>query len=131
MLHYATALRSSNSSQRRNAVKKLCELGAAVPVSSLGYVIPLLQDDDQGIRDGAAEILLNMAKGDGTSLVMDHLRGMLNDENHSVRLRAIRIVGRTGRRAKSLVPELVGLLKTNDTTTARMIAEALSLIGSA
>jgi HEAT repeat protein len=130
MHHYATALRSSNPSQRRNAVKELCQLGAAAPVSSLGYIIPLLQDEDQTIRNGAAEILLNMAKGDGTALVMDHLRDMLNDEDQSVRLRAVRIIGRAGRRARSLVPELVGLLKTKDALTARTIAEALCLIGS-
>jgi HEAT repeat protein len=129
MNHYATALRGSDLSQRRAAIQALCQLGVNAPLSSLDLLAPLLRDVDPIVRDGSAEVLLNISKGPGILFAMEHLREMLQDDRHPVRLRALRIIGRVGPRAKSLVPDLIQVLESGDAITARMTAEALSLIG--
>ena len=57
MLHYATALRSSNLQQRRAAVKELLQLGSSIPSAAIAYLVPLLDDEDATVRNSAAEIL--------------------------------------------------------------------------
>jgi HEAT repeat protein len=128
MFHYATALRSNDLAQRRAAIKELCRLGTEAPLSALDYLLPLLQDSEAAIRDGATEILLNLSKG-GADGVLNHLSSMLAG-NKSTRLRALRIIARVGPGARSMVPALVAALKTDDPVTARMAGEALCAIGA-
>jgi HEAT repeat protein len=129
MFHYATALRSNDLAQRRAAIKELCQLGTEAPLSSLDYLLPLLQDPEAAIRDGATEILLNLSTGDGADGVLNHLSSMLASDK-STRLRALRIIARVGPGARSMIPAVVATLKTDDPVTARMAGEALCAIGT-
>jgi HEAT repeat protein len=128
MFHYATALRSNDLAQRRAAIKELRRLGPEAPPSSLDYLVPLLQDPEAAIRDGATEILLNLSKGSADG-VLHHLNSMLAADK-STRLRALRIIARVGPGARSTIPALVTALKSDDPVTARMAGEALCAIGT-
>jgi hypothetical protein len=131
MYHYATALRSSDPSQRRAAVKELCELGDAAPLSALNYVGPLLHDPDEVIREGAMETVLNLSKTAGTvtETVLQHLTELLAASGAS-RIRILRMIGRIGPNARSLIPTLEAALKASDPLAARMTAVALVGIGN-
>lgn len=129
MFHYATALRSNDLNQRRAAIRELCQLGVGAPLSCLDYLIPLLHDPEETIRDGATEVLLNLSKGSGADGVLKHLSGMLAEDNSS-RMRALRIITRVGPGARSMVPALVAALKTDNPIAARMTGEALCSIGA-
>jgi HEAT repeat protein len=81
MLRYATALQSANQTQRRAAVKELCRLGSAVPPSALNILLPLLQDQDETVRDGASEALGNVGRGG----LPDGRRGAGEDRDRGLR----------------------------------------------
>jgi HEAT repeat protein len=131
MFHYATALRSSDPSQRRTALKELCELQDGAPVSALDYLIPLLNDADEGIREGAMEAVLKLSNNSGTGMdaVIRYLEEMFTGSSGRARMRLLRLVSHIGPGARKLVPMLVSALRTTNPINARMTAEALCSIG--
>ena len=68
MIRYATALRSVNPTQRREAVKQLSRLGSGVPHAALASLVWLVDDPDDAIREGAAEVLVKAGCADPAAL---------------------------------------------------------------
>ena len=133
MHRYATALRSNDLSRRREAVRELCGLGVNVPLTAIDTLLGMLRDPDEGVRDGAAEALINVTRAEGPARerVVQGLGDHLVHPEELCRLRAVGIVSRIGPPAGPLVPLLVKALKDRNRVLCRVAAEALCRIGSA
>jgi hypothetical protein len=131
MFRYTSALQSPDLTQRRAAIKKVCQLGAAVPPSALDILLPLLQDTDDAMREGAAEALGNVGRGGGASVhsILVVLHRMLASADLAVRMRAAQVIGRIGPNARLLIPALTAALRDKDLIFCHLAAEALTRIG--
>jgi hypothetical protein len=132
MQHYATTLRSKDLSHRQTAIRELCKLGANIPLSAVETLIPLLQDSDEVVREGATEALINMAESGngGQARLVEQLGDLLHHPQEMVRIRAIGILARVGPAAAPLIPVLLEGLKARNRIFCRMSAEALHHIGA-
>src|SRR5579859_6445875 len=112
MLHYETALRSVITSERRAAVIALCQLGGAVHSSALASLAVLLEDVDDGVREGAADVLTSAGQCGGAALdtVLGVIERMLADGNVVARMKAANLVCRIGPGARPLIPALIDAL---------------------
>lgn len=131
MLRYATALRSPNLMQRRTAVKELAQLGALIPAAALAYLGPLLNDEDEAVRDAATEALANAGPAHPATLqaAIGAVAQMLTAPLPGTRMRGIAIADRLGPAARALIPALVSALRDTNLILARTAAAALIRIG--
>lgn len=132
MLRFANDLRSPNMLRRRAAVKALCGLGAAVPPSALSGLLPLLEDPDAVVREGAAEALSNVGRAGGPAVhsILVVLYRMLVNPDPAQRTRATLTLARIGPNARLLIPALTATLRDKDVGVGRLAAQALVRIGS-
>lgn len=131
MLRFAHDLRSPSAARRRAAVKSLCALGAAVPPSAMSALLPLLEDPDDRVREGAAEALGNVGRGGGPAVhsILVTLYRMLVSPDANTRMRAALTLARVGPNARLLIPALTAALRDRDIVVARLASEALVRIG--
>jgi hypothetical protein len=132
MLRFATDLRSPNMTRRRAAVQALCGLGSAVPPSALSGLMPLLEDPDDAVREGAAEALGNVGRGGGPAVhsILVALYRMLVNPDVTQRMRAAQTLARIGPNARLLIPALTATLRDKDIVVGRLAAQALVRIGA-
>lgn len=132
MLRFANDLRSLNTMRRRAAVKALCGLNAAVPPSALSGLLPLLEDPDDVVREGAAEALGNVGRAGGPAVhsILVVLYRMLVNPDKAQRMRAAQTLARIGPNARLLIPALTATLRDKDVVVGRLAAQALVRIGT-
>jgi hypothetical protein len=133
MLHYETALRSIIPAERRAAVRELCQVGSSVHLSALASLAVLLEDEDDAVREGAADVLTNVSQCGGAALdtVLEVIERMLTEGNVVARMKAAHLLSRIGPGARPLIPALIEALRDKNLILCRMAALALSHIGPA
>ena len=131
MLRFANDLRSPSAARRRAAVKAVCGLGAGVPPSALSALLPLLEDPDDHVREGAAEALGNVGRRGGPAVhsVLVALYRLLVNPDPARRMRAAQTLARIGPNARLLIPALTAALRDREVVVARLAAEALVRMG--
>lgn len=128
---FASDLQSPDARRRRRAVQSLCGRGAAVPPSALGYLVPLLEDEDDAVCEGAVEALGNVGRAGGPAVhsILVGLYRLLVSPEPTARMRAAQTLGCIGPNARLLIPALTAALRDRDLVVARLASEALVKIG--
>ena len=108
---------------RRAAANALAGIGpkaeAAIPA-----LLSAFQDDDEEVRDRAAEALVEIGPVSIPALI-----DTLNNELPDVRFRAAYVLGKFGSDAEPSIEGLINLLKDDHPTVRRRAAETLGIIG--
>ena len=103
------------------------DIGLDLASHLVPYLLPLLKDEDSGVRSSAASALSR--SGSDSESIVSHLLPLLRDEDGRVRFNAAFALGSLGSGSASVVPYLVPLLQDEDSEMRSSAAVTLSIIG--
>ena len=111
--------------ERRAAVRELCQPGSSVHSSALASLAVLLEDEDDAVREGAADVLTKASQRGGAALdtVLEVFARMLADGNIVARMKAANLLSRIGPGARPLIPALIEALRGKNLILCRMAAQ--------
>jgi HEAT repeat protein len=121
------ALKDKNSQVRFRAVWSLAFMEPDLVMEAAAELMPLLKDDDPGVRYKTVFVLQKIGDRSGDAYL--GIIGALNDKDDSVRDTAIEVVEKLGAPPKEAVPGLAQLAGKNNEYTVR--SKAMVLLGKA